>query len=210
MLDSNKNIKIEIINLKTNNLYSIFNAIKNEGFKTRIFDLKCKKINSDILIIPGVGSYPKAMDFIKKNHLDNKIKEFREKNKVILGVCLGMQLLFDRSEEFKNTKGLSLIEGKVVKFNNKKLIVPNVGWYKIENLKKNSFISKKLENKYFYFVHSYYCNAKNKNEVVSITKSGQISFCSSVQKKKVFGTQFHPEKSGKDGIEILKSLKKFI
>ena len=106
MLDSNKNIKIEIINLKTNNLYSIFNAIKNEGFKTRIFDLKCKKINSDILIIPGVGSYPKAMDFIKKNHLDNKIKEFREKNKVILGVCLGMQLLFDRSEEFKNTKAI--------------------------------------------------------------------------------------------------------
>jgi len=209
MLGSFKNISVGIINLGSCNLFSIYNAFKDIGYNVKILDYK-KKINVDILVLPGVGSFPVAMSNIKKNEVDLRIFDHVEKNKTIFGICLGMQLLFEGSFEFGFNKGLSLLRGNVKKIKNNSIRVPNIGWCKLQNIKKNSFIPTQLRGKYLYFVHSFYCDALEKEDIVSLTSLSKFKFCNSVQKKKIFGTQFHPEKSGEFGIKILKNLKTFI
>lgn len=209
MLGSFKNISVGIVNLGSCNLFSIYNAFKDIGYNVKILNCK-KKINVDILVLPGVGSFPVVMGNIKKNEVDLRIFEHVEKNKIIFGICLGMQLLFDGSFEFGFNKGLSLLKGNVKKIKHNLIRVPNIGWCKLENIKKNSFIPSQLSNKYLYFVHSFYCDVLEKEDIVSFTSLSKFKFCNSVQKKKIIGTQFHPEKSGELGIKILKNLKNFI
>ena len=129
----NKNISVGIINLKLN-IFSIISCIKEIGYKVEIIENK-KKIKNDLIKLPGVGSFPKAMKYLIKTGLDKSILEFSKTKKPLIGFCLGMQLLFDKSEEFKKVNGLSLVEGEVKKIPQKKTIVPNIGWQKI-NLKK--------------------------------------------------------------------------
>ena len=208
MLTYNK-IKIGIIDYKLNNLFSIYNGIKKIGYNTSIIEVNIDNYKKyDIVILPGVGSYDSAMRYIKYYNINQKLYEFlSKKNKLLFGICLGMQLLFEKSFEFKNTKGLCLIEGSV-----KKLIedkwnpVPHIGWNNVMNVKKNIFELKKSKN--FYFVHSFYCDPKNKKNVITETKYGRNKFCSVVQTKNILATQFHPEKSGLTGIDLLKKLKK--
>jgi glutamine amidotransferase len=173
-------------------------------------DINNNKIDTDILVIPGVGAFPKAINFLKKNKLDKKIKEFNDKNKVIFGICLGMQLLFDSSSEFGDHKGLSLISGTVEKIDKKLINVPNIGWFPITHTNKNFFLPNQLNNEFFYFVHSYYCNPKNQKNIIATTKISKFNFCSAVQKEKIIGTQFHPEKSGDKGMQILRNLYKWV
>lgn len=199
MLDCNK-IKIGIINLEINNLYSIYNAFKKIGYKTTIIK---KKINNyDFIVLPGVGSYREGMNSLKKNNLIDALKEYVIiKKKNILGICLGMQMLFSKSNEHGNTDGLDLISGSVKKFKKKKnFFIPVVGWYKTKSL------AQRLNNKYFYHTHSYYCEPKNKNLVLSNTIYQKFSYCSSVQDKNILAFQFHPEKSGINGINLLKTI----
>jgi glutamine amidotransferase len=199
--------KIGIINLGINNLHSIKEACNSLGFKTNLVNLKKKVYNYDILILPGIGSFKMAMQIIRKNHIDKKILKYLEnKNKYLVGVCLGMQLFFSKSEEFGFTKGLDLIKGNVKKFNKKKMIVPHTGWNSINIIKKNSIISKKLGKKMFYFTHSFYCEPKNNKNILAYTKYSNFKFCSVIKKNNIFGVQFHPEKSGINGFEILKNL----
>ena len=119
-----------------------------------------------------------------------------------------MQLLFDKSYEFEETKGLQFIDGKVLKFNKINTKNTHIGWnrFKIED-KKLHFDFKKFENRYFYFIHSYYAKPTMKKNIFGLTKYGQKNFCSIAKKGNIFGTQFHPEKSGYWGIEFLKNLK---
>ncbi len=211
MLDyKNKKITISIINLKLNNIYSIHNALIECGYKVKIIENRVSKITSDILIIPGVGSFPKAMDYLKKNFLDKVIEEFNFKKKPIIGICLGMQLLFNKSYEFSTCKGLSLVDGEVVKINNTDLKVPVIGWNKIKLLQKSQIIKKISNNEYFYFVHSYHCKPKNFSNILSLTQIKKFKFCSSVQKDNLLGMQFHPEKSGTEGLKILNNLKNLV
>lgn len=199
--------KIGIINLGINNLHSIKEACNSLGFKTNLVNLKKKVYNYDILILPGIGSFKMAMQIIRKNHIDKKILKYLEnKNKYLVGVCLGMQLFFSKSEEFGFTKGLDLIKGNVKKFNKKKMIVPHTGWNSINIIKKNSIISKKLGKKMFYFTHSFYCEPENTKNILAYTKYSNFKFCSVIKKNNIFGVQFHPEKSGINGFEILKNL----
>ena len=138
MLTYNK-IKIGIIDYKLNNLFSIYNGIKKIGYNTSIIEVNIDNYKKyDIVILPGVGSYDSAMRYIKYYNINQKLYEFlSKKNKLLFGICLGMQLLFEKSFEFKNTKGLCLIEGSV-----KKLIedkwnpVPHIGWNNVMNVKK--------------------------------------------------------------------------
>ena len=211
MLDyKNKKIRISIINLKLNNIYSIYNALDECGYKVNIIDDKVKKISSDIIIIPGVGSFPKAMNFIKKKYLDKTIEEFNSKKKPIIGICLGMQLLFEKSNEFSNCKGLSLIQGEVTKIENKNLRVPNIGWNKIKLLKKSQIIQNSSNNNFFYFVHSYHCKPKNLKNILSLTSLSKFKFCSSVQENNLLGMQFHPEKSGVEGLKIINNFRNLL
>ena len=142
------------------------------------------------------------MKIIKKRKLDKDIYEiYKDKSKLILGICLGMQLFFDNSNEFVKTKGLGLINGNVTKLSNKVKIKTHIGWKQIFASDKNF---KNLNTKLFYFVHSYFCNIKKKNEIIFKTKIKNFIFASGIIKKNLIGLQFHPEKSGVDGVRLIK------
>ena len=206
-----KKIKVDIIDLKVHNIHNIYNACKYAGYQTNILNPDQNKINSDILILPGVGSFKFGMYYIKKKNLNNKIQDFLYNNnsKLLLGICLGMQLLFSKSEEFGNCKGLNLIDGEIKKLRrSNNLKIPHIGWNKI--ISNNYSFSNYLKNKSFYFIHSYCAYPKNKKEVFGETNYGKYNFCSVVKKNNIIGTQFHPEKSSEDGIDFLKKLTKFL
>jgi len=201
-----KKLKISIINLEINNLHSIYNACIQANYNTQVLEKK-DKLSGDIVILPGIGSYSSGMKEINKRNLKEKILDYIYKpNTFFYGICLGMQLLFEKSCEFKITNGINLIDGEVKKI--KKQIVPHTGWNTFK-LKKNLQI-KSFSNNYFYFVHSYICVPKNKDYILANTYYRGLKFCSIVKRNNIFGTQFHPEKSGKKGIEFLETLKKFL
>jgi len=197
MLDLSK-IKVGIINLEINNLYSIYSVFKNIGYKTYI--VKNRLTNYDFIILPGVGSFKEGMSRLKKKNLIDILKEaLIIKKKNFVGICLGMQMLFKKSNEYGNTNGLNVINGNVQIF--KKIFpIPVVGWYKTK-----SFI-RELNNRYFYHIHSYYCEPVNKKLILSKTEYKNFSYCSSIQDKNILAFQFHPEKSGLNGINLLKKI----
>lgn len=206
-------IKLGIIDLNVNNIFSIYEACKSQGYNTKIINKSLKNYKFDIVIMPGVGSFNTAMNFIKKNKIDEKIDNFlNKKNKLFFGICLGMQLLFEESEEFGYTKGLNIIDGRVHKFKEtKNLKVPHIGWNNLIPRKNNKKILKMTNkiNKY-YFVHSYYCVPKDDKIISSLTEYGNIKFCSSITQNNIVATQFHPEKSGEAGLKILGGMYKYL
>ena len=203
-------IKVGIIDLNINNIYSVYQSCIKAGFKAEVVDFKKKKLTYDIVILPGVGAFKTGVKFLKKNLIKDQLNNYLERpNSFLYGICLGMQLLFDKSFEFEKTRGLGLIRGEVIRINNNENKKIHIGWnqFKIQDKKfKNLF--NKFENKYFYFVHSYYALPKIKNDIFGSTNYGNLNFCSITKRGNIFGTQFHPEKSGYWGIEFLKSLKK--
>jgi len=200
---------IAIINLQVNNLKSIVGAINYLGFKTKITKSKNVISNSSGIILPGVGSYPEGMKKLKKFGLDNTIRNYFTKGKPILAICLGFQMLFSSSTEFKNTKGLNLINGEVksLKILKTKQVLPNIGWRKlqIKKINNNKLFQKLRINPVVYFIHSYYVELKNKKLITSYINFGDKKIVSSIQYKNLYGVQFHPEKSCKIGLDILKN-----
>jgi imidazole glycerol-phosphate synthase subunit HisH len=151
-----------------------------------------KILGSDKVIFPGVGNFGDVMKELKKRKLDYVIKKVIGMKKPFLGICVGLQVLFEESEESPNIKGLGIFEGKVVKFPKGK--IPQIGWNKI--------ISKTIGNGHVYFVNSYYAVPSDKGLIES-TSDYHIKFTAAVKKGNVFATQFHPEKSGEFGLQIL-------
>jgi glutamine amidotransferase len=197
-------IKIGIIDLKINNLYSIYNAFKKIGFKTRIIKNNKDFKNQDFIVLPGVGAFKEGMKALKKNNLIERLKEeVIVKKKNIIGICLGMQMLFTKSNEQGNSNGLNFIKGNVRMFKKKKnFSIPVIGWYKTRSL------IKQLNRKYFYHIHSYYCDPIDKKHILAETTYQNFSYCSSIQNKNILAFQFHPEKSGINGINLLKKIPK--
>jgi glutamine amidotransferase len=188
------------------NLASVYNACQLIGVDAKIENNPMKIKEYDRIILPGVGAFGDAMENLKTTGMIDVIKDFAKSGKPIIGICLGMQLLFESSEEFGNTKGLGLIEGKVVKFDKSKMDmnnqkVPHIGWNKLFHKKNKLFQG--LENPYLYFVHSFHIVTDDKY-VIATTKYG-YDFVSSVQKDNIYGFQPHPEKSHDNGIKILKN-----
>ncbi|MDC0031503.1 imidazole glycerol phosphate synthase subunit HisH [Candidatus Pelagibacter sp.] len=205
-----KKIKVGIIDLGINNIHSISNAYKKIGCNINIIRKKENLQKYDIVVLPGVGAYKTAMKKLSDLKIKNEIIKFVEKssNNYLIGICLGMQLLFDESYEFGHSKGLGLIEGKVLPFDKKICkITPHMNWNTI-SIKNNSKLFNKFSKKNFYFVHSYFCKPKNQNEIVAQTNHNGYKFCSVVKKKNIIGLQFHPEKSSTIGIDLLKSITK--
>jgi glutamine amidotransferase len=201
---------ITIIDYQTSNMFSIKNAIDRLGFQSEITSDYKKIMNSDGIILPGVGSFPNAMSQLNKLGLINPIIDYINLNKPFLGICLGLQLLFEESEEFGYTRGLGVLEGKVksLKNNSKCLKVPHVGWNNIyleniNNQKQKEFFANINTKDKFYFVHSYFVEPKNSNYAITTTTYNNLSFCSSVQKNNLFACQWHPEKSGPKGLNLL-------
>jgi glutamine amidotransferase len=205
-------IDIAIIDYGMGNLYSLYCACKVFGFKTKITNDEEIIKKSKIIILPGVGAFPDAMRIIKKKKLDYIILKNFEKNKKIIGICLGMQLLFDSSNEFKITKGLGLVKGEVLGFNPsyfKSDYSLNVGWNRIikKNVKNNLLENIKKQDK-FYFIHSYYCKPKDQKIITTNSFFNKNQFCSSIKSKNIEAFQFHPEKSSLSGLKIFKNIKK--
>ncbi len=184
-------------------------------------ELFCRKVNisssfkdiltSDKIILPGVGSFGKAMEELEKRSLQNVIREVIEKGKPFLGICLGFQLLFSESEEGGNIKGLDILKGSVKKFKDKDgLKIPHMGWNRI-NQKRKAKTSKILEGvadgSYMYFVHSYFVKPESKNIVICETDYGK-NFASGIQKDNLYAFQFHPEKSQTRGLKIVENFVK--
>ena len=200
-----------IIDYKVNNITSVLNSFKHLKLKFKIITKKNAERefdNVDALILPGVGSYPEEMQNIKRENFYNLIRfHVLKKKKPILGICLGMQLLTESSEEFGLTKGLSLISGKVVKIQTKKLLVPNVGWNEVKVIKQNPlFANFDTKNINFYHVHSYQVLCKKKYSLAEIDYEKKITVC--INKGHIYGVQFHPERSHKNGFQLLLNFEK--
>ena len=202
-----------ILDYGMSNLHSIYAACKKNGINCKISSSINDLETSKAIILPGVGSFPKAISNLKKLNLIDPLKKQIKIGKPFLGICLGMQLLLDYSDEFKRTKGLSIISGTVKKFEEKNLDfenIPHIGWNKIlknENLQKKTILRNTSNNEFMYFVHSYFVLPNDEKKVMSYTQYGKYKFCSSLYHENIFATQFHPEKSGKNGLKIFKEFK---
>ncbi|MCQ5340966.1 MAG: imidazole glycerol phosphate synthase subunit HisH [Candidatus Methanomethylicia archaeon] len=194
-------MKIAILDLGIGNLFSIKRGFERIGGEV-FFAHDSKDIDlADIVVIPGVGGFKNGINTLKNNFIINNLI-----HKPIIGICLGMQLLLERSYEGGINEGLGIVKGEVIRLPSI-VKVPHIGWNSIE-IAKDSLLLEGLKNgDYFYFVHSYYCNIKE-DIVIAYTDYG-VKFPSIIEKKNIVGTQFHPEKSGKNGLIFLKNFLKW-
>jgi glutamine amidotransferase len=187
-------MKIAIINYGAGNIQSILFAIERLGFTAVLTNNPDEIQQADKVIFPGVGEASYAMQKLKESGLDSLIPNLKQP---VLGICLGMQLMCHHSEE-GNTVGLGIFDANVIRFSNN-VKVPQMGWNQIYNLKSDLFKGIK-ENEYMYLVHSYY--VPNCKEAIATTNY-DVEYASALQKNNFYGTQFHPEKSGDVGEQIL-------
>ena len=187
---------IAIIDYGAGNLKSVENALDYENVDSIITDKPEEIIKSDRLILQGDGSFRYMMKNLEREFLIAPIKNFIRSGKPFLGICLGLQALFQESEESPNVKGLSVFKGKVVKFGRGK--VPQIGWNRISPKQNNIF-----KEDFMYFVNSYYVVPKDKSIIATITDYNG-NFISAIRASNITAMQFHPEKSGKAGIKLLK------
>ncbi len=202
-----KRKEVCIIDYGMGNLGSLNNALEYLDTKVVISNNHKTILKSKILFLPGVGSFKKAMGEIKKKKLDKVIHECIKKGNYIFGICLGMQLLGSISSEDGLTKGLGIISNKIEKFSNretKNKKIPHVGFNSVKFEKKNKLFLGLENNSDFYFVHSYRMLPESLKNNISITDYG-VSFLSSFNLNNIFATQFHPEKSQGNGLQVLKN-----
>jgi len=196
---------IAIIDYGMGNLKSVSKAIETVGGKVTITSNPDSILNADKVILPGVGAFRDCIHNLKKFNLVEPVKEFIKSGKYFLGICLGMHMLFDISYEFGEYKGLGIIKGSVKKFENiGNLPIPHMGWNVVEK-KKSSNLLHNIKNKdFFYFAHSFYVSPDNSSDILTTTDYG-FNFTSSINRENIFGVQFHPEKSQKNGLQVLKN-----
>lgn len=200
-------MKIGVVDYNMGNLRSVYNAFEKIGKKVDIVTKTDKLKEYDKIILPGVGAFGDAMKSLEATGMREAILDFSVSNKPLLGICLGMQLLFEKSSEFGETKGLSLIPGSVEEFDKSKfktrLKVPHMGWNEIFIQKESPLLKGIDDETYLYFVHSFHAICADKY-IIGKTTYG-YDFTSIVQKDNIFGFQPHPEKSHDNGLKILKN-----
>ncbi|MGN0611179.1 MAG: imidazole glycerol phosphate synthase subunit HisH [Ruminiclostridium sp.] len=194
---------ITIIDYGAGNLFSVQNALNYLGVENRISSRAEDIISADKLILPGVGAFPDAMKMLDEAGLTDLIKE-QAKFKPLMGICLGMQMLFDKSYEFGETEGLGLIPGTVELMHPADdLVIPHIGWNALEKNEPCALLDGVNEGDYVYFVHSFAAVTDSKNVAAYCDYGMKVPAL--VTSGKVYGCQFHPEKSGKTGLTILKN-----
>ena len=197
-----------LIDGQSGNIGSIKKAIKDlineKPYQLKIIQGNFNPNNFDKIILPGQGAYATLISNLKKLKIIHPLKQYLEDNKSYLGICVGMQILSDEGHEDQITKGLGIISGKIKKFSNKKLIIPHMGWNTIRVNKTDPIIKKNLNEKDFYFVHSYIYEGINKQNILGLTTYGK-NFPSIINKGNIYGVQFHPEKSHKNGLKLIKN-----
>ena len=196
---------IAIIDYDAGNLKSVEKALQHLSYECKITRDAKEILKADRVILPGVGAFGDAMEKLKKYGLVEIIKQVIEKKTPFLGICLGLQLMFESSDEAPGVEGLGILPGKIVAFPKKEgYKIPHMGWNSLE-IKENATLFQGLEkNPYVYFVHSFYLEAENEFDVAATTE--YITHVhASVEHKNIFACQFHPEKSGDVGLQILKN-----
>ncbi len=192
---------VAIIDYGAGNLHSVKNALDFLGADSVITNDKDTILSADHIILPGVGSFGDAMECINNSGLYDVIREAADGTRPFLGICLGLHLLFDKSEESPDAKGLGVLPGKVVKIPDCGLKIPHMGWNNIDAPKPSRILPD--TNEFMYFVHSYYIKPENPDIISSFTEYGE-RLGVSIESGNVFAVQFHPEKSGDAGLGILK------
>ncbi|HNX69384.1 MAG TPA: imidazole glycerol phosphate synthase subunit HisH [Candidatus Omnitrophota bacterium] len=196
---------IAIIDYGMGNLRSVSKALESLGAKCRICtrgkDLAC----ATQVILPGVGAFGDAMKELKARGFLDPVRELVARKAKLMGVCLGLQLLFEKSEEASGAKGLGILKGSVVKFRSKNVKVPHMGWNDLRILKKHPLLDGITNGDYFYFVHTYYAKPASRTETLASCHYGKEDFSAVVGNGHVFAAQFHPEKSQEAGLRILKN-----
>lgn len=191
-----------IVDYGVGNLKSVTNAMEYLGLPTVITGDPAELERADAIILPGVGAFPDAADRLRAMGLDGLLRREAER-KPILGICLGMQLLFDESEEIRDCKGLGLVHGTVKKIETD-CKLPHIGWNSLTFPNPSSLFRGVEEGAYVYFVHTFAGTAKDQFDVIAATDYGP-SVLAAVAHGNVYGCQFHPEKSGEPGLQILKN-----
>lgn len=192
-------IDYEMGNLKS--IHKLFHYLNIEGIITSDHN---KIKNADGVILPGVGAFGDAMKQLRKKGLIDLIKNIVQEGKPFFGICLGHHMLFSQSNEMGQHDGLDIISGKVISFDKTKVgKIPQIGWNSVLFLNEDHFLVQGIPNNtYYYFVHSYYAIPDKNDTILGTTKYGETEFCSIVCRDNVIATQFHPEKSGKNGIKM--------
>jgi glutamine amidotransferase len=203
---------IGLINMQTNNINCFIKILKKLNYKYKIINTITDYDDKIIkLIIPGIGNYRECMEYIKNNNIDKIIYQHISLNKKILGICIGMQILSSCGEETELTNGLDIFKNTKTEKLKSSLILPHIGWNSIKIINNdcdNLFNNIDL-NSDFYFVHSYAVICDNKDIIFSTTQYGNIEFISIIKNDNVLAVQFHPEKSGKNGIKLIENFLKW-
>ncbi len=204
---------IGIIDYGMGNLRSVANALRYLGIGCFISGDRNELVRADGLILPGVGAFPDAMAALGSSGLDSFIKEQTE-TKPLLGICLGMQLLFETGYEVSVCKGLGLIPGEVVKLSaykkDRQFKIPHMGWNRLDILKPDCpLLAGQRTDPYVYFVHSFKAVPENRDDIAAVCEYGE-EVCAAVARGNVFGTQFHPEKSEKTGLRMLEAFSELV
>lgn len=196
---------IAIIDYGAGNIQSVSKALMHIGCEAFITTDKDKILKADGAVLPGVGSFGDTMDTMNEYGIKETVIEYTKSGKPFLGICLGLQLLFPKSEESPDAEGLGIFDGSITKIpSGEGLKIPHIGWNSLD-IKKNDGLFKGIgKNPYVYFVHSYFLNASDKSIVSAQTEYG-VTIDAAVEKGNIFATQFHPEKSGETGLKILRN-----
>lgn len=196
---------IAIIDYGAGNIQSVSKALAHIGCEAFITRDKDKILKADGAVLPGVGSFGDTMDTMNEYGIKDTVIEYTKSGKPFLGICLGLQLLFPKSEESPDAEGLGIFDGSITKIpSGEGLKIPHIGWNSLDIKKSDGLFKGIGKNPYVYFVHSYFLNASDKSIVSAQTEYG-VKIDAAVEKGNVFATQFHPEKSGETGLKILRN-----
>ena len=196
--------KTVIIDYGMGNLRSVENALVSAGGEPLVSADPGVVREAERLILPGVGAFGDAMENLRRGGMDAAIRDATAAGTPLLGLCLGLQLLFTTSEEFGIHQGLNLIPGHVRKFEIPGFRVPHIGWNQLEDIRRSPLLEGIPDGSYFYFVHSFYVDPVEPADILCLTDYGR-RFCSVAGRGKVFGAQFHPEKSQDNGKKLLRN-----
>jgi len=198
---------IVIVDYGMGNLRSVGKAFLSQGIDASVTRDPGEIARADGLVLPGVGAFGDCMKNLAEYGLTDPIKEHVDSGKPFLGICLGLQVLFEGSDESPDVPGLGILEGSVVRFSpseEERLKVPHMGWNRVSIKKESSVLAGIPDGSWFYFVHSYYPDPKDPG-VIAVTSNYGVEFTAAVARDNLFACQFHPEKSSADGLRILRN-----
>ncbi len=197
-------MKIALIDHGVGNLRSVQKALTAVGADVDLIDNPRQIQEADKLVLPGVGAFADAMDGLQQRGLEEPLLDAVRENKPLLGICVGMQMLFEVSEEHGDHPGLGLLPGRVIRFSGQDLTIPQTGWNQIQPWRENLLLTGITAGSYAYFNHAFYCAPDREEDVLATTEYGQ-PYASIVQRGNLYGVQFHPEKSQQIGLAILRN-----